>query len=268
MYNSRDCKNMTCLGLSMSAMHPLNGTTGIQSYMLHPRYTASQSWFSSPNSRPVATGPIKTPELFSSDYRAQANMLPLPIPNYYQGHRVNSSIPDVSIPQSLSHGPSPFAAGSGYQYPHWPYAYQLPIRSQFPPNYYQPSLRTMKSTIHPIEDGRLAAETRLATAEQKGHQDDIKKKRLKKEDLERMIAEMEEAELKHEEEEKRYNEERKRKVEEDKARATERIKEQDERLRWLEREADEAEARKEAEKQAKLKSEREARQSIVRPTSG
>ncbi|KAJ4378072.1 hypothetical protein N0V83_000903 [Neocucurbitaria cava] len=103
-----------------------------------------------------------------------------------------------------------------------------------------------------------AKEKEEAEAAEKAKADAAEKKRIEDEEMERMIAEMEEEERKREEAEKLYAEEKKRKAEEEKANAAEKIKKEEERLRQLEREAEEAEAAREAET-PEQKAEREAK---------
>ncbi|KAF2133426.1 hypothetical protein P153DRAFT_156723 [Dothidotthia symphoricarpi CBS 119687] len=97
-----------------------------------------------------------------------------------------------------------------------------------------------------------------ANAAEKAKADAEEKKRLDDEEMDRMIAEMEEEEKKREEQEKRYAEEKKRKAEEDKANVGDKVKAEEERLRKLEREAEEAEAAREKET-PEQKAEREAK---------
>ncbi|KAF1842025.1 uncharacterized protein K460DRAFT_379989 [Cucurbitaria berberidis CBS 394.84] len=103
-----------------------------------------------------------------------------------------------------------------------------------------------------------AKEKEEAEAAEKAKTDEAEKKRLDDEEMERMIAEMEEEERKREEDEKRYAEEKKRKAEAEKANTAEKVKQEEERLRKLEREAEEAEAAREAET-PEQKAEREAK---------
>jgi translation initiation factor 4G len=95
-------------------------------------------------------------------------------------------------------------------------------------------------------------------AAQKAEVDEAEKKRLDDEETERMIAEMEEEERKREEAEALYAEEKKKKAEAEKANVAEKVKQEEERLRQLERDAEAAEAAKEAETPDQ-KAEREAK---------
>ena len=103
-----------------------------------------------------------------------------------------------------------------------------------------------------------AKEKEEAEAAEKAAAEAAEKKRLEDEEMDRMIAEMEEEERKREEEEKKYAEEKKRKVEAEKANAADKVKQEEERLRKLEREAEEAEAARESET-PEQKAEREAK---------
>jgi translation initiation factor 4G len=95
-----------------------------------------------------------------------------------------------------------------------------------------------------------AKEKEDAEAAKKAEADEAEKKRLEDEETERMIVEMEEEERKREEAEARYAEEKKKKAEAEKANAAEKVKKEEERLRQLERDAEAAEAAKEAEQPA------------------
>jgi translation initiation factor 4G len=103
-----------------------------------------------------------------------------------------------------------------------------------------------------------AKEKEDAEAAKKAETDQAEKKRLEDEETERMIAEMEDEERKREEAEARYAEEKKKKIEAEKANAAEKVKQEEERLRKLEREAEEVEAAKEAQT-PEQKAEREAK---------
>ncbi|KAL6704328.1 hypothetical protein ACN47E_008284 [Coniothyrium glycines] len=103
-----------------------------------------------------------------------------------------------------------------------------------------------------------AKEKEEAEAAKKAEDEAAEKKRIEDEEMERMIAEMEEQERLEEEREKAFAEEKKKKAEAEKANAAEKIKQEEERLRKLEREAEEAEAAREAETPEE-KAEREAK---------
>lgn len=110
-------------------------------------------------------------------------------------------------------------------------------------------------------EAKAAQETKdkeAADAAAKAVDDEAEKKRLEDEEMERMIAEMEEEERKREADEKRYAEEKKAKAEAEKANAADKVKQEEERLRKLEREAEEAEAAREAET-PEQRAEREAK---------
>ncbi|RMZ71462.1 eukaryotic translation initiation factor subunit eIF-4F [Pyrenophora seminiperda CCB06] len=103
-----------------------------------------------------------------------------------------------------------------------------------------------------------AKEKEDAEAAKKAEADAAEKKRLEDEEMERMIAEMEEEERKREADEARYAEEKKKKAEAEKTSAADKVKQEEERLRKLEREAEEAEAARAAET-PEQKAEREAK---------